>query len=400
MDVINKFDKMLFLILLSLAAGSIGGALIPTRVLAILFIPFLDMSVIKTKYSRSIYHFFIVWLLYCIFSLIWTSDISQGLKEIVYYPIHMLLFLEMLCFSRLAKKPLKSITNGWIAALVITSFIAMWELFTGNHLSISKLEEDSFNAGGYLINHMFASVTFGNYNGYVTFLVYGLPVLLYHFLTTTRISQKILCILLLSTTCYTLFMNSSRGGLLSLLIIFIVYLIRGLKLNDRGVRFSFYIVSVLALLIIYYYWDILSIYLSIRTNTNSYTEDARWGIWRNAIACLCNSFFIGTGIGSIITSMKSVAKLGDVIIPHNLFLEYAVQYGFVLTICVISFLCKLFKKSLSILNPANKSLTLAIFCSLPFVSIIDSSYLLNPSTWVYFATLTIFTYNEFIGYSR
>lgn len=390
---------MLFLLIISLATGSIGGALIPTRIITIALTPFLSRKDLFNYKAKSLVWFFTAWLSFCVISLIWTSDTNQGLKELVYYPIHMLFFLELICFSRKAKNPLRTITNAWIITLTCTSIIAIWELTTGNHLSISKWDEDTINYDGILVNHSFASVTFGNYNGYVVFLIYALPYLLYRLVSYPTKIIKIICMVLLGTTCYTLFMNSSRGGLLSMLIIFLTFIFMGSKLRDKTLQRSFYFLSFLIVFIIYKYWDVLSFYLSIRTSgMSSSTDDVRWSIWSNAFICLIDSNFIGTGVGSVIESMRKVAATGNVIVPHNLFIEFAVQYGVIFFIVFIVFLLKTFRRSLKSSNIQEKMLLMSQFLALPVVSLIDSSYLLNPATWCFFACIYIFSNNENLPY--
>ena len=92
----NVFDFLLIITISLLVFGGFGGALQPIRLFSLVMFPFVFRFLLKksnikqiAKTSRVVsilYMFFLV-------SLLWTSDINEGFKEIIYYGIHLNLFL-------------------------------------------------------------------------------------------------------------------------------------------------------------------------------------------------------------------------------------------------------------------------------------------------------------------
>src|SRR5690554_6884015 len=167
----NIFDFLLIFTIALLVFGGYGGALQPIRLFSLVTVPFVFWFYIKYSRNKQILKTIravIILYMFLVASLLWTSDVNEGFKEIIYYAIHLNLFLLIIMLFRKAHQPFYSLLVGWALFIFLTQLIAFNEIFFDVHLDLSKFESDKvMNAGGILVQKKFAAVTFGNYNGYV-----------------------------------------------------------------------------------------------------------------------------------------------------------------------------------------------------------------------------------------
>ena len=388
---LNRYDYYIIALIAVLCFGSIGGALEVVRVLSILLSPLL-FKTIKMQgfgYARSLRSMLVLMYLYFLFSFIWTPDKIQAIKELVYYVIHFLLFLELIVFARFASDTLRSISIGWLLAVVFCSIVACWELYTGNHLRIAVEQDGLMNVGGEALEHFTASVTFMNYNGFNTFLCFGFPWVFYLLLDDkSPLALKVLSFISLVLSLLFIVVNASRGGLLSVMIMIVVYFF----LSKKTFRKS--IIIILGLIVIGYYLinygdAITTVMVARAADGGMFTDDARTTIWSTALSVLYNSYGFGSGVGGLSAGMARYAKLA-VTAPHNMFLEILCQYGIIIFLIVVIFILKQFQNVKK--QPNNNIIVIMMaIISMPFYSIINSTYLLDPTLYVLMASIYIFS---------
>lgn len=388
----NKYDKFLFLLILGLGLGAIGGALQIPRVLAILFIPSLMKVNVSTAYISRIRTFFIIWMLWIVLSLLWTPDKSEGMKFSMYYMVHFIYFLEICIFSTVAKNPFESISSGWVYAILISSVVGYWELITDQHTYISKLEGGQVRnlGGGLIVSQKFAASFFMNYNSYVTFLCTGLPFVFYKLMNTRGFNLKNLpqIIALVSAAVFILY-NASRGGALALAIMFLGYVIATRKAGTGKLSFIM-IVTVGAVIFMKFGSDMLAGITSRLSAEGTFTEDSRWIIWLNALRVFADTLGLGTGVGGIMTSMTSVSN--DILITHNFLLEVLVEFGLLIFVYFIILLFRLVKTTIKMPSSLAKNVLVIALLAFPFYSIVDSSYCESPFTFALLSSLAVFAY--------
>ena len=379
----NKYDIFIFFLIISLIGGVYGGALTFSRVLTILLLPQLVLLHLRNQcpYTHVFIVFFVAWLLYGLLSFYWTSDVANCAKEFVHYIITFAYFLEIITFSRFANNPLKGLSLGWLCGFVFCSIIAMWELITDRHLSVSMIQSDSvYNMGyGLVFLRRFASVTFGNYNSYVTYICFSFPFILY---ALNYNKWRYVAVFSVIIAFVIVGANASRGGIISLIGMLFVYL-----LLSSSKKMFFWFIPIL--LWMFFYGKGFDLLFARMENLS----DGRVEVWKNALSLWVSTAFIGSGMGSMVESMKCFQTIG-VWMTHNLFLEILVQYGFVIFIPFVLFIILLVKDGLSLKDFDRRSVLLPCFLMMPVYSIINSSYLLNLYTAAFFATLYIFVYYE------
>lgn len=383
----NKEDGILFILLASLAAGSLSGLMQLPRTFSILFFFFLITKYRPTKILSKALKFLSFWFAWAAFSLIWSSDFSNGIRELILLLTNFLLFFEIVYYAGRSTNLMKILTLGWCTAFMITATIGVWEILTDNHLSLSSHGDNAYMiADGQYLAHHYASATFVNFNSYVVFICYCVPFILYSYFQSTKLLGKILTILLLLVSVFILFMNASRGGILALA--FQVSLFFMPLMFGKGAKGT--ILGLLIILIAGFcvFWDEISLYITVRSaGTSSFEDEPRYDIWMRALKCFWPTFGIGTGVGSVMASMRSISNPGDVIIPHNAVLEILVQYGVVICFICVRFVLRIFRARKYTRDKYMKALITSSILSLVAILIVDSGYLLSPSFWAFFASL-------------
>ena len=384
----NKFDYYLFIIIVSLAFGALGGYLQVSRVVGILLLPQLFMIWPNVgEYFHRIVSFTRFFLIYALLSFIWTPDVLSGFKEILYYIIHFVLFFEILAFSCLAKDYKITIAKSWLILVSITLVIAYWEIITGIHLSIAFQDSDEMKLAVYGFRR-FASVTFGNYNAYVTFLCFSFPFLLFMFnnFKTQKEMIWVSLVLVLSFACVLI--NASRGGIIAIPLMFAISFILSKKSFKNIIPMS--VVVVVAIYACLNYGELLFSVFDDRMDNGVFNDNERTYIWTVAINCFLHSFGFGVGIGGIVQSFY--AETNKFLIPHNLFIEVLMEFGIIIFFLFISTILSLIKKTNKSNDKDTKIVSYCFLFSLPIVGVIDSSYCLSPLIFVVFSSIMSFVY--------
>ncbi len=391
---INKYDCFIFLLIASLSAGCMGGALQPGRLFVIFFVPFLLKNwslFIKYKYINRVFLFFLFWLIYGIVSLFWSLDEIQARKDIIYYPIHMCAFLEIVIFSLKSQKPVESITKGWVAAMLITFPIAFIEIFTNIHLPSTYLyheEGQMFKVGMMVMEQKYAAVTFGNYNTYGTFLCFAFPFLLGLIIRLKSLLGQVFLYTVFFAVLYISVTNGSRGAFLSLSIMIILFLQYQKKQIQRSSKYIFlFAIFLVGYFLLNYGEDTFSqLQARLDAKSNIMEDDGRSQLIILSLESVLDSFFFGHGIGCV---EKALGKVGSIILAtHNFVLELLMQFGLIITALVVFFIFNLFQWSRRRQVPKDIAFIVKAG-TLPFVfmMVINSGYLRELMTWSYFSSL-------------
>ena len=395
----NKYDKFLFILIISLIFGNFGNAFQIVRIMALLMAPSLFRKYPLCRYYSKNY-VNVIRFFYCfaVLSLLWTGDKIEGLKALAYYPIHFLIFFEILIFSKFAKNPLKTISLSWLVVVSLSLPIALWEIMTDNHLALSKFDSNlSLSNGLTAVKVHFAAVTFGNYNGYVTFICFALPFLFYCLLTSEKMFYKSCCLVTIILCLVTILFNASRGGLLSFVVMTIVYYIMTPK---NVIKIALLVLPVLYVIpfLIENGSAMFELIMMRAEDGGMLEDDVRSTIWGLSIKVLLNSFGIGAGVMG--TRMAMEALKAPVTIPHNMVLEIMTDFGIVFGAIFVIYVIKLFFKARSHINTHIKVVLYMSILAMPFYLIIDSSYLLNAVYFAAFASITVFSYIDVIRSDR
>ena len=390
----NKYDIYILLLIVSTIFGTIGGSLTAPRLLGLLLVPKLFGIVNREnlKYLSSLRSWCVAFYVFALISMLWTPDKAEGFKELVYYLMHFLIFFEVLVFSRKALSPLQFITIGFALCVLLTSVVGFWELTTDNHLAYSKMDEaNASNFGGEIVLRNFAAVTFYNFNGYVTYLCFCLPFLLYGFSLEEKL-LKWMSFIAIDIAVVLILCNASRGGMFTIVICLAVFFLMSQK--NKSLIYSFIVLIGGLLYLLYKYGESILFILTMRLSYGgATTDDSRFEIWSNALKVLVEYSGFGCGIGGMNAAMKQFAK-GGITVTHNILLEVLCQYGVVFCLAFVFFLFKQLKTGLKLLDKKRRVLLTVALVSFPMTGIINSGYILDPQFYVVLASIYVFANYE------
>lgn len=289
----------------------------------------------------------------------------------------------MLAFSMRARKPLESISKGWLIAVFMTSVVGLWEIITDHHLSIAR--EVELSALGEIVQRAHASVLFYNPNTYSLFLVMAFPFLVYKLIVGEKKWLALLAILLSS---FIVIKDASRGSLLCVGVMVIITLTFFMKKK----KYRWYAISslfLLAGLIILFGRSLFSSFL-LRMEAQGVQDGARFEIWAGAWDVFLKSHGLGIGMGSMTAVLGELNHYG-IGYAHCLLLEALVEGGVFIAALIVGFLCGLIRATLS---EPEKNVRIIMFMTLitfPLYSIINSEYLRPAFIWCFFMCIYLFS---------
>lgn len=386
----NKYDLMVMILIICQINGLYFGILNPISFFVLLFFPNLlkNLQGDTIRLVKPFRYFFAFWMLYNLCSLLWVPLFWRSLYYCLLFLIDFILFLEIIVFSKRASIPHDSIATGWILAFLMTSFVAIWELQTGNHLSIAKehLSRENTMIDNAIGNY--TSVTFYNINTYAIYILEVIPFVFYTIVSKTSLIKKILAYYCGLMAIIFIFIDGSRGASLSLLLMFLVFLYLMWKVNKKNVVWIILTLGIIIYLL-YAYIEIILAIVTYRMETVGFEDDSRQVLYEKSLELIFNSGGIGTGVGSMVPAMEAQGNYYDMYYSHNLFLEFLMQFGLLLFVGFLYYLFKLYTMARRRELTRKVVLYSALF-GLPFYSIINSEYTYHHFVWCYFAVLFVY----------
>ena len=388
----NIYDKLITLMIALLVFGNIGGALQPIRIFVIICIPFVMKYFMVRPLIRQHYRyeslFFVFWWIWAVVSLIWAIKPNESIKEILYLTVNFFILFVVIWLANNAQNPQKSIIRGWIFLFLLTVPIALCELLFDVHLSLSFHDSDvMMNYGTFVFERRYASVTFGNLNGYNTILCYIIPFIIINFYKTSSKGNFIYYIVLTTLISVIIIWNGSRSAILILGIVLLLFYFYYSKKSKSIFILFLILTAVSGYLIFVYFGDIFGVIFT-RFQEQGLEDVGRLENIECGIDALLNSSLLGVGVGNYAPVMEQEYRLG-IINPHNMMLEIVVQYGILILTGFLIFVFRILKKAKQNEDTSNKTMVVIALCIFPLAMIIDSSHLLNPSVWLFFASLYI-----------
>ena len=397
---INVYDVLIFLLLLLLAAGGLGRGLQPARVLTICAFPVALFAAVKSKKDLHTYAyeglFMLVWVAWAVLSLRVARDMAESIKQCVYLVVHIVYFFEIIIFSTRAKRPLESILAGWIAMIVLTIPVALFEFTTDIHLPVSVQESGSVMNFGYTqMERRFASVTFGNLNAYNQVICFCLPFVLYAILYADAQWKRISSVVVWGLLAYIILRNASRGAMLCLLasgMLFAWYYLR----SGRHRILLLLTVSVVTLVGIFVLASQFE-FLAERLTSQGGHDSGRLENIVVGLQALLDSYLFGIGVGNYPIVLGKEYGIA-IPAPHNLLLEVIVNYGVVIFIGFLLLFVHAFHIAQRGGRETIRFFMLLVVC-LATSFFIDSGHLAKVPTWAYLASMFVGSDSLYNSYS-
>lgn len=393
------FYLMVFLSFLGASVYSISFAginLLPYRALLFLAIIIIvsQNTFLKSEYTKVKEYllFFVIWIMYSLLFLNCSLDQTSGIKYIIYLVIYMLM---LICYLHYIKniQQIKNIFKIWHYFLVITIIIAIWEINTGQHLSVS-----GYNKTPDLIFHIPTTV-YGNSNDYATFLAISLPFVLFQVQCQKNIFYKLFFLFISFAIIFLILTIGSRANIVSVGIAFILYVV----LSNRKFKIkTFIVLAFITLISIIYFQEILDdIFFMMNNNLISLidpversTNDSnivRMNLVYNSIDFLSQTYGFGVGAGNAEIWMEKYGLYDTrgITNPHNWWIEILVNYGlFIFVLYVIIYirliyqLFEIFLKSKDINQQETAKVLFISLVTFSFASISSSSVMGFMPQWI------------------
>lgn len=382
----NVYDNLLVVLIASLVSGYVGGMLYSlVHIVEIVFLPYLFSCkfLFRKKFFAQLFLFAFVWLSFSAVSLLWASEAHRGVVTVIMFFFRFLMCFEILAFSLRARRPLESISKGWLVAVIMTLFVGLWEIMTDHHLAIAR--EVEYSALGEIIQRAQASVLFYNPNTYSLFLVMAFPFLIYRLIIGDK---KWLTLIALLLSSFIVIKNASRGAMICVGIMVVMALAFFLK-RKKYRWHAIFSALVLAGLIFFFGHDLFSVFL-FRMETHGMQDGARFEIWAGAWNVFLKSRGLGVGAGSMTAVLGALNSYG-IGYAHCFLLEALVEGGVVLAALIFGYIYGLFKAALS---KPEKNVRLVVYMALitfPIYSIINSEYLRPAFIWCFFMCVFMFS---------
>ena len=290
----------------------------------------------------------------------------------------------------------KSLIKGLFLLFLFTLPIAIYEFVFDQHLDSSVYEEGlKLNYEYIVIERRFAAVTFGNINGYNTILVFIFPFIM-SFLMKSLSSISRITLVTFAIVYFTIVvLNGSRAAFIAVLIGILVYIYFYIK-GEKKIFILLFVIVVSYILFFNNFDNIFGLILS-RFEAQGLSDEGRMLVIDKSIDALIKTGFFGVGAGNFISTMSNTYNLENPA-PHNILLEVGTQYGLIILILFVIFFVRLFLKQKLNEDANSKIIVISAILMSPLIFTIDSSYLLNPATWVYLSSIRLISENNSYTY--
>lgn len=387
------YDFILFGLISLLIFGLIGNGAQPVRLFIIALSPLLLTDVFVRPHKSLYYYryecfFLFFWFMWALAFFYKAVDEVESLKSLFYLAIHILGFFEILWAANKATNPQQSIKYGWLTIILLSLPVAAYEFLTDFHLSMSLQDTgNTLYVNGVHIERPFASVTFGNLNSYNTVLCWSLPSLFMCNLYPRSKWEQTAGMVLMAFTSIIIIANASRGAILCLALMLMTYVYAYYKFGRN--RFLLIAILILAIGALVYYLGELFMLIIERFSDQGMSDDGRSENLIKGFQAFLDSYGLGIGVGNYEPIMGDVYRV-DIPAPHNLFLEVLTCFGLPVACGFLWMFLRLFRIGMREGNPFNKNMLLFCMAATLFAGIIDSTYLMKATTWMFIATSYIY----------
>ena len=383
----NFHDYFIMGILVSTIVGTAQFGLFGLAFIAGLFCfpaAIKEIHVSFKQKAQPIIAFMMLFLLYAITSIVWAPRHEFLLREVWNLLWNIIIFLGLSNHARYANNTTNSILNGLRLFICCTLVIAAWEIITDSHIpGLGDFNADTQIATEYGYEpRIFAAVTYKNLNTYVTILCMSLPFLIYGLFV---LPKKWISLIAVIGSILVLIVNSSRGGLMCLMIDLIAFVCLYQKQQFAYKKHITFIALIVIAFFIYRYGLIVAEQAIGRISSygkeDIMADAGRWDVWKMGVEFCISSLGLGCGVGSM---QPMYASTGFWLhYSHNLVIEFLLQYGFWMFIPLGIILLKRWIELIREEHIPTKMLGLMLLTSFIPLAIIDDTYLTRPFLWIW-----------------
>jgi len=403
------YGTLLFLLVMSIPFGyyffpfSIGSVnLYFFRVIYVICLVFLilnkDIVFFSGKYSRWLFFFLAVWIIYAALGYFYAFNKDAVVKETLLLIFGLSLIVIFNSFFKKLKDPLSVFMYGWIAGLGGQFIITFLEIFLAVHFEGNFADLVNLYQVGNLVRFIPAG-TFDNPNNLALYLNISVVFLLV--LLKLKPKRTDIWLLLLSLSVVVIFHCYSRFAVINLAITALAFpalynypgYYKKLFLNDKVFRSVAFGILVSISLILYNGMVNEKPSKNIISHPDS-SISVRKNLILNGLAFFQDSKWLGVGAGNyeaLLLADKGKYDTEHIINSHNWFIQILAQYGIFITIAFVIGLVvtaySLLRKVMEInhYNEKNRLMAISILILMilyPSISSMPSNFLQNPFNWL------------------
>ena len=268
-----------------------------------------------------------IWILFGLISLLWTSDVANGVRELTGIALGLVTAFTMMRLIVQAPGALAAIRSGWVWAFVLTLPIAAWEILYDQHMPSARGHD--ITGGGAGIAITYASTTFGNRNTYSAFIVLAFPFLLWSMHKSRGWRKLLISLLIIAAVCIQV-MNASRLGAGATLCELLAWLLltQAGKARARVLIVAAVMAAILFQVLPYLPYTQLRYHLFFEGGDDSVL--GRTGLLGCGLQFIADTAGRGIGAGGFASAIRSGQGAYDTrgaVDPHNVWVEVFSQYG-------------------------------------------------------------------------
>jgi hypothetical protein len=387
----SRLFVILFCIcIFSTLAGGIGGSFQPARILlagmACIAIFVSPRSQSNFNLLRQIFTLTLFIIIFGIISLAWTPDLIGGIGMLLAVGVGSSAIYSI-SRADLSVDSVNLMVWSWLGVVALSVIIAFYEIVTGNHFQFSL---DARVIGGNFGTFPFASIFFGNYNDYSTWLCLAFPFTLAAFLQARNNATRSLVMFINLALISIIFVNTSRMALIYVSVALSVYTV----IFQRFRLYSF-VASLIVIpsVFVRYSGDILNLYdlavdRFINLNLADESLSQRLGLLQAGSSAVKESWGLGIGIGGFEEYINQNYPY-YIPNPHNIFMEIAVNFGLPSALLFAAVLALLFVAGLQRkdLPVGFRLILMQGSLSVPFIGAVPSQAIGYVYWWVWLATM-------------
>jgi teichuronic acid biosynthesis protein TuaE len=343
--------------------------------------------------------FFSIWLIYQFLSISWVEDTNGVIRGIFYFIFYLMLMIVLyLTFNKY--KDLSFSFKVVYILFFMMIFIGLFELITGIHFNTSRYSDPLAIERQQLNIYSAATSTFYNENNYSLFLLICFPVTLFanKYLTGWK---RIINYTMLILTLLIVYLNGAYAVLLGIILQLMFYIFWNKKINYKKLLLSIFGFFVVGGIITFS--NLLENFQGIFNEIfNGYGSNyIRLNLYLSGLSMLENSRFLGVGIDNFQQGLENInLYVGNIIDPHNLWIEIIAEHGIIIFLMFVAFYIKLIRNLLCLKYKSIYLENLGKGLSLSLIGLIVGS--IGPSGMFYYWPMW-FLFGiciAFLGYNR
>ena len=346
----------------------------------------------KVKFQTETLVFIFLLMIISLTSIVWSIDKASTMQYLVVMMINLIPLLMIALLTPGEAENLRQLLpRAWLLAGVAVLPLAIYELTTGNHFALGFEER----GGGTMVNLLpFASGVHGNYNDFSLFLVLCIFGTCFAKNNKSDINKraqyfKYSIIALISMVVV---INSSRAAILCLAAILFARFVLPLR---KGHFISIFILVAIFAGFSISLWDNDSLLLKfLQLKFTDFSNDfeaseGRLAILISGLKGFFDSFGLGVGAGAS-SSYLATDKAILIPNPHNLLLEWALNFGLIGFCLLLWFMSRMWSASKKNNNDINRRLNYAAILILPLLGVIQSHLTGYTYFWLMLSTMAAF----------